>query len=171
MKGCNPRSLGVYFAVGPDHLLRRAITTGLGTNCRSDASSASGVICLSSEEEMCENSAALIRNTVSISGFSLRLARVIVNSVSMSIRLLTPRNRTRAPCCLTNSTDSPEKRATSTLWICATESSTRETRSSSENRGCLSGLMPTPTMMRSKIFDALVMTSKCPSVIGSKEPV
>ena len=89
----------------------------------------------------------------------------------MSVSDRTPRSSTWAPCARTKATARPLNSSTFTLPKPATATFTSDTRSSSENSGCLSGLMPTPTTIVSKIRLARPITSRWPSVIGSKEPV
>ena len=76
---------------------RIAVTTARGTKRESSSSPAMAAICLISELETWEYCSSAIRKTVSICASSLRLAAVMVNSVSMSPSERTPRSMTRAP--------------------------------------------------------------------------
>ena len=78
------------------------------------SSLASGVICLMSVLETWLNSSPAMKKIVSISGSSLRLARIIVNSASMSVTDRTPRRMSRASIFRTNRTARPSKVSTRT---------------------------------------------------------
>ena len=74
------------------------------------------------------------------------------------------------PCDLAKSTSKLSKPSTLTLPSSQTASFAISMRFSCANIGCLLSLFATATMTLSKIFVALMITSKWPFVMGSNVP-
>src|SRR5579883_3180472 len=81
-----------------------------------------------------------------------------------------PRSSTVAPCAAAWSTSSPSKQSTSTFEYAPTTSRSISIRSSTEKSGRFASFRRMETISRSNIREPRWIRSRCPLVMGSKEP-